>query len=113
VGAEARPEEEKLRRRHASTCRVIRRTKGRHEGSAAVGCTTVALALRAVEDSGVLSCGWQRRRPLTAPGNASEDDGRRLERERFADSTVGTATTLGEPAAGEGGDDQPDNRDGG
>jgi hypothetical protein len=47
------------------------------------------------------------------PWRRCDDDGRRLERERLADSTVVTATTLGEPAAGEGGDDQPDNRDGG
>jgi hypothetical protein len=55
----------------------------------------------------------QRRRQLAAAGDASDDDGRRLERERLADNAVGAATTLGEPAAGEGGGDQPDNRDGG
>jgi hypothetical protein len=39
-----------------------------------------------------------------AAGYASDDDGRRLERERLApDSAVGTATTLGEPAVAEGG----------
>jgi hypothetical protein len=32
-----------------------------------------------------------------AAGDASDDDGRRLERDRRADSAVGTATTLGEP----------------
>jgi hypothetical protein len=48
-----------------------------------------------------------------AAGDASDDDGRRLERERLADSAVGTTITLGVPAAGEGGVDQPDNRDGG
>jgi hypothetical protein len=48
-----------------------------------------------------------------AAGDASDDDGRRLERERLADSAVGTAITLGVPAAGEGGVDQPDNREGG
>ena len=31
-----------------------------------------------------------------AAGDASDDDGRRLERDRRADSAVGTATTLGE-----------------
>jgi hypothetical protein len=48
-----------------------------------------------------------------AAGDTSDDDGRRLERERHVDSAVGTAITLGVPAAGEGGVDQPDNRDGG
>jgi hypothetical protein len=48
-----------------------------------------------------------------AAGDASDDDGRRLERERLADRAVDTTAILGEPAAGEGGVDQPDNRDGG
>jgi hypothetical protein len=67
----------------------------------------------------VLQTVWLARREgkgvgqLAAAGDASYDDGRRLERERLADNAVvGTATTLGEPDAGEGGDDQPDNRDG-
>jgi hypothetical protein len=54
----------------------------------------------------------RRHRQLTAAGDASDHDGRRLERERRADSAVGTAAILGEPAAGEGGVHQPDNRDG-
>ena len=69
---------------------------------------------KAVDKAGVAATARrQRSRQLAAAGDASDDDGRRLERERLADNAVGTATTLGEPAAGEGGGDQPDNRDGG
>jgi hypothetical protein len=48
-----------------------------------------------------------------AAGDASDDDGRRLERERLADGAVRTAITLDVLAPGEGDVDQPDNRGGG